>query len=82
MHVLRYGTSAPAEPAEIVSLRATVTGPHAQAAAGEDQARHERAAESRFTGKRPVFFDGKFRDAPTYRARRAAAPATASRGRR
>ena len=46
-HLQRYGTSAPAERAEIVSLRVTVTGDDEEAAAGEDQEGQQRAAESR-----------------------------------
>ncbi len=67
-HALRYGTSAPEERAEIVSLRATVTGlmrkpPQAQIERGEKAPR-----KSAFTGKRPVYFeDGGFRSTPTWR---------------
>ena len=40
---------------------------HAQAAAGEDRARQDaRRDKAAFTGKRPVFVDGKFRPTPTY----------------
>jgi len=66
MHELRYGTSAPDERAEIVSLRSTVTGvtrkpPH------ERVARGGRAPDkAAFTGRRPVYLDGKFRPTPTY----------------
>jgi N-methylhydantoinase A len=66
MHALRYGTSAPDEPAEIVSLRSTVTGimrkpPH------EKIRRGKRAPDkAAFTGRRPVYFDGKYRPTPTY----------------
>ena len=71
-HMLRYGTSAPAERAEIVSLRVTVTGlmkkpPQEKIGKGTST-----PPKSAFTGKRPVSFDGRFRDAPTYRARGAA----------
>ncbi len=67
MHELRYGTSAPDERAEIVSLRSTVTGvmrkpPQEKIKRGKrvpDKAAH--------AGKRPVFFDGKFKPTPTYR---------------
>ena len=57
MHELRYGTSAPAEKAEIVSLRSTVTGvmrkpPQETVAAGDAS---PPAAAS--TGERAVFFD-------------------------
>ena len=68
-HELRYGTSAPQEPAEIVSLRATVTGimnkpPLARVAEGKaspDAAAH--------TGTRPIYFasEGSFVDTPSYR---------------
>jgi N-methylhydantoinase A len=68
MHELRYGTSAPAEKAEIVSLRSTVTGvmqkpPHEIAPAG-----HETPPEDASTGTRPVYFneEGAFVDTPTY----------------
>ena len=58
MHELRYGTSAPEERAEIVSLRTHRHRRDAQAAAGEDQARQARAADkAAFTGKRPVYFE-------------------------
>ena len=66
MHALRYGTSAPDEPAEIVSLRSTVTGimrkpPH------EKIRRGKRAPDkAAFTGRRPVYFDGRYRPTPTY----------------
>jgi N-methylhydantoinase A len=68
MHELRYGTSAPQERAEIVSLRATVTGvmrkpPQEKIAAGT--AAPPAAAH---TGKRAVYFgeEGGFIDTPTF----------------
>lgn len=68
MHELRYGTSAPAEKAEIVSLRSTVTGvmrkpPQETVAAGT-----ETPPEAAVTGTRPVFFTeaGGFVDTPTF----------------
>jgi len=66
MHEQRYGTSAPAERAEIVSLRATVTGvmrkpPQETIAVGA--AAPPAAAH---TGKRPVYFGEGFIDTPTY----------------
>jgi N-methylhydantoinase A len=67
MHELRYGTSAPAERAEIVSMRTTVTGlmkKPPQEKIGKGTSTPPKAA---FAGKRPVSFDGRFRDAPTYR---------------
>jgi N-methylhydantoinase A len=67
MHALRYGTSAPEEPAEIVSLRSTVTGfmrkpPQAKIAKGQ-----KAPPRDAFTGKRKVYVGGRFRDTPTYR---------------
>jgi N-methylhydantoinase A len=67
MHELRYGTSAPQERAEIVSLRSTVTGvmrKPPQATIREGQRKPPAAA---FTGKRPVFFGTGFEPTPTYR---------------
>jgi N-methylhydantoinase A len=67
MHELRYGTSAPQENAEIVSLRATVTGVMKK----PQQAKIKRGTASppkaAFTGRRRAFFGGAFRLAPTYR---------------
>ena len=59
MHALRYGTSAPDEPAEIVSLRSTVTGvmrkpPQEKIARGGPA-----PAQAAFTGKRAVYFHGR-----------------------
>ena len=48
MHEQRYGTSAPAESAEIVSLRATVAGVMRKAAAVEDRARTRAPTEGGF----------------------------------
>jgi N-methylhydantoinase A len=69
MHELRYGTCAPAEPAEIVSLRSTVAGvmrkpPQAKIKRG--RAAPPRAA---FAGTRPVNLGerGGFRATATYR---------------
>jgi N-methylhydantoinase A len=66
-HMQRYGTSAPAERAEIVSLRTTVAGlmkkpPQEKIARGTSS-----PPQSAFAGRRKVSFDGRFRDAPTYR---------------
>jgi N-methylhydantoinase A len=65
MHELRYGTSAPQERAEIVSLRATVTGvmrkpPHEKIASGDIA-----PPAAAHTGKREVFFDGTYVATPT-----------------
>src|SRR5690348_15350508 len=68
MHAQRYGTSAPAERAEIVSLRATVTGimrkpPQETIAAGEAA-----PPADAHTGKRQVYFAeaGGFVATPTF----------------
>jgi N-methylhydantoinase A len=66
MHAQRYGTSAPEERAEIVSLRSTVTGlmrkpPQKKIARGRDV---PPAAAS--TGKRQVYYGGRFHATPTY----------------
>jgi N-methylhydantoinase A len=66
MHELRYGTCAPDEQAEIVSLRSTVTGVMAkppQETVQKGKAEPEKAA---FTGNRKVFFQGGYVDTPTY----------------
>jgi len=68
MHALRYGTSAPEEEAEIVSLRSTVTGlmrKPPQARIGRGRTVPPKAA---FAGMRPVYFEDEgFRRTPTYR---------------
>jgi N-methylhydantoinase A len=56
MHMLRYGTNAPNERAEIVSLRSTITGvmrkpPHEKIETGKST-----PPDDAFTGTRPVFF--------------------------
>jgi N-methylhydantoinase A len=66
-HAQRYGTSAPAERAEIVSLRSTVTGvmrkpPQRKIARGQ-----KAPAKSAFGGKRKVYYGGRFHLTPTYR---------------
>jgi N-methylhydantoinase A len=59
VHLARYGTKAPAEPAEIVSLRTTVTGimhkPALMTIARGTAAPPRQAV----TGKRPVYFHGR-----------------------
>jgi N-methylhydantoinase A len=66
-HEQRYGTNAPAERAEIVSLRTAVTGvmrkpPQEKIAAGGAE-----PAKEAFTGKRQVYYeDAGFIDTPTY----------------
>jgi N-methylhydantoinase A len=67
MHAQRYGTSAPEERAEIVSLRSTVTGimrkpPQRKIARGGNAPPATASA-----GKRPVYYGGRFHSTPTYR---------------
>src|SRR5262252_809276 len=59
MHALRYGTSAPGEPAEIVSLRSTVTGVVAKPPQGRIARGGPVPPRAAFTGKRPVYFRGR-----------------------
>jgi N-methylhydantoinase A len=66
MHEQRYGTSAPDERAEIVSLRATVTGLMRKPPPEKMKRGTSAPAKAAFTGKRPVYVGGKFRPTPTY----------------
>jgi N-methylhydantoinase A len=71
MHERRYGTSAPDERAETVSLRSTVTGvmrkpPRAASEHGKRKRNASAPAKTAFTGKRPVYVGGRFRPTPTY----------------
>jgi N-methylhydantoinase A len=66
-HAQRYGTSAPAERAEIVSLRSTVTGlmrkpPQRKIARGQ-----KAPAKAASSGRRKVYYGGRFHLTPTYR---------------
>jgi N-methylhydantoinase A len=66
MHEQRYGTSAPDERAEIVSLRSTVTG-IMRKPLQQTIRRGKRAPDkAAFTGRRSVYLDGKFRATPTF----------------
>jgi N-methylhydantoinase A len=66
-HLTRYGTSAPEEGAEIVTLRATAIGTLRKPRQGRIKAGHAAAVVAAFTGTRPVFFgNGGFRDARTW----------------
>ena len=81
-HAQRYGTSAPAERAEIVSLRSTVTGlmrkpPQRKIARGQ-----KAPAKAASSGKRKVYYGGKWHRDADLSARCARSPATASRARR
>jgi N-methylhydantoinase A len=58
MHLQRYGTSAPAERAEIVSLRSTVTGVMRKPALAKIARGTAAPPKAASTGKRPVYFDG------------------------
>src|SRR5215475_9898634 len=60
MHSLRYGTSAPQERAEIVSLRTTVTGVMRKPPQATINAGQRKPPAAAFTGKRPVFFGTGF----------------------
>jgi N-methylhydantoinase A len=66
-HMQRYGTSAPNERAEIVSLRVTVSG--LMRKPPQEKIKRGTAAppKAAFAGKRKASFAGKFRDTPTYR---------------
>ena len=67
MHELRYGTSAPQENAEIVSLRATVTGLMRKPTQQKIKRGAAAPPKAAFNGKRRVYVGGSFRSAPTYR---------------
>jgi N-methylhydantoinase A len=66
MHELRYGTSAPDERAEIVSLRSTVTG--LMRKPPQERIKRGKTAPDKaaFSGQRPVHFGGRFKPTPTY----------------
>ena len=68
MHELRYGTSAPDERAEIVSLRATVTGVMPKPPRTSIKSGDARPVARAFTGSRPVHFRdaGGFVDTQTF----------------
>jgi N-methylhydantoinase A len=66
MHEQRYGTSAPDERAEIVSLRSTVTGVMRKPPQEEIRRGKRAPDKAAFTGKRSVYLDGKYRATPTY----------------
>ncbi|HVA14778.1 MAG TPA: hydantoinase/oxoprolinase family protein [Stellaceae bacterium] len=56
MHLLRYGTNAPNERAEVVSLRSTVTGVMRKPPQEKIEAGTAAPPDAAFTGARPVFF--------------------------
>jgi N-methylhydantoinase A len=61
MHAQRYGTSAPAEPAEIVSLRSTVTGALRKPRLNPIKPGRPAPERGAMRGKRPVYFGDRFR---------------------
>jgi N-methylhydantoinase A len=68
MHELRYGTCAPAEPAEIVSLRSTVSGVMRKPPRAKIKRGSALPPKAAFAGKRPVDLGERgFRATPTYR---------------
>jgi len=67
MHELRYGTSAPQERAEIVSLRSTVTGVMRKPPQATIRAGQRKPPAAAMSGKRPVFFGTGFVPTPTLR---------------
>jgi N-methylhydantoinase A len=66
-HMRRYGTSAPNENAEIVSLRVTVAGLMRKPPQEKIKKGAGRPPKSAYAGTRKVWFDGGFRKVPTYR---------------
>jgi len=58
MHLLRYGTSAPMERAEIVSLRTTVTGVMRKPAMAKIAGGGAVPPKAARAGRRPVYFEG------------------------
>jgi N-methylhydantoinase A len=67
MHAQRYGTSAPEEPAEIVSLRSTVTGVMKKPPRREFARGDKAPPAAAFAGKRQVYFAGRFHATPAFR---------------
>ena len=67
LHEVRYGTNAPREPAELVSLRVTVTGTMRKPPREAIEAGGE-SAEPAFLRRKPVYFGsaGGFVDTPVY----------------
>jgi N-methylhydantoinase A len=66
VHQLRYGTSAPEERAEIVSLRATVTGLMRKPPLEKIARGSTKPPDSARRGSRDVYFDGKTLKTPAY----------------
>jgi N-methylhydantoinase A len=66
VHLLRYGTNAPEERAEIVSLRATVTGLMNKPPLEKIGRGGPSPSSAARRGTRPVYFDGKAVKTPAY----------------
>jgi N-methylhydantoinase A len=67
VHAQRYGTSAPAEPAEIASLRTTITGIVPKPTLERIEAGDATPLKAAHTGTRKAYFqDTGFVDTPTY----------------
>ena len=68
VHEIRYGTSAPAEKAEIVSLRCAVTGRMQKPPLEQHLLRGDDIPAAAKTGLRPIYFspDSGFTDTPSY----------------
>ena len=66
-HLQRYGTCAPDENAEIVSLRVTVAGLMRKPPQEKIRKGTCKPPKSASTGARKVWFDRRFRNTPTYR---------------
>jgi N-methylhydantoinase A len=66
MHLMRYGTSAPAERAEIVSLRSTVSGITHKPALAPIARGGSTPPREAYTGKRQVSFAGHFIETRTF----------------
>jgi N-methylhydantoinase A len=66
-HEQRYGTSAPEERAEIVSLRSTVTGLLRKPPQRHVSRGRKVPPKAAFGGKRKVFYGGRFHPTATYR---------------
>jgi N-methylhydantoinase A len=67
VHLQRYGTCAPKEPAELVSLRSTVVGLMRKPPVFSQELAHDASAEAALDRRKPVYFKGHgFVDTPVY----------------
>jgi N-methylhydantoinase A len=68
LHMVRYGTAAPGEPADLVSLRVTVLGTMKKPPRQQVEAGGGAPGKHALRGVKPVYFrDGGWADAPVYR---------------